>query len=448
MSAPSKAEQIAEGKAREEQGIPPGEAVDTTAIDDSNPGDSGQGAAPAATAGDAQPQQPKPLPAKSPLDERRDAIAKRFRADRGQETADQTDEISEFARSGMPPDFAEATAAPKQPADAGADQGNAAGDDGGEGDGAAEPTATPQTFKVKVRGVEKELTLEEMVAQAQIALASENYLDEAKARLKSAETLEAEIRAKAQQNGSQHPGAPTAASPSEPAPTASDASQHPGEDIAKLIETLQFGDPAEAATLFENTISKRAEAKVLPAVEEALRNQRLKDEGARTAKVLKDFEDQHADLAQDPMARAAIEAKVLDLQTEDLRAIGIDPQKLPTYGNRPVTPADIANAHRFYRSEGFSVRKPLDLLEKATGDFLAWKGVENKKPADPAAKPKPKVDISVDRAARRQAIPQQPNRTVTPRPDAQTQRTQPRDRSSIVGEMRAKRDAPRGRVVV
>ena len=207
-----------------------------------------------------------------------------------------------------------------------------------------------------------------------------------------------------------------------------------------MIETLQFGDPAEAGALLQDTIARSSQSIVAQAVEQALQTQRLKDEGARAQKQLVDFEDQHPEFAKDPMARAAIEYRVYELQRDDLTTLGVDPAQIvnPQTQVRGA-PADIAMAHRWYRAQGYNVKSPKSLLEEATGSFMEWKGIG--KPQTPAApaedKAPPRVEVTVDRSARRAAIPQQPSRSAAPaRSQTQQAVPQPRDRSEIVEQMK------------
>jgi len=215
--------------------------------------------------------------------------------------------------------------------------------------------------------------------------------------------------------------------------------------MAKLIETIQFGDPEEARALLGSTIAQQTTA----AVQSELLAQRFRDEGARAAKTLKDFEDANPDIAKDPRARAAIEVDIFDQQTEDLKAIGLDPARIRPDG-LPPTPGDIAEAHRYYRAQGMNVRSPATMLENATKSFLDWKGVATKPAADPTPAPTtkvaPVVELTVDRANRRAAVPQQPSRTAAPRPTPQPA-AQPRDRSSIVESMKRTRSLARGQVL-
>jgi len=230
------------------------------------------------------------------------------------------------------------------------------------------------------------------------------------------------------------------AQPASPEPVPGDP-QHQGE-TKTLSEVLQYGDPEEAEAALQNTIERRADA----IVQRKLYEERIKDEGARAAKVLGDFTAANPDLAADPQANAAIQSNLFELQVEDLKAIGIDPARIRADG-QPPTPGDIALAHQHFRATGMKVRSPEQMLETAKDKFLSWKGVKKEPVADPTPRAAPRIDVTVDRTARRQAIPQQPSRANTPRPSAPAAAQQPRDRSSIVADMKAARARTRGVVL-
>lgn len=439
MAAPSKAAQDAEGNARAEAGIQPGDNTQALDVVDADGAAGGDEAARAAPAPAAEPAERTAPPVRSEFNSRRDEIAKRFRADRTTEAAEQADDISDFARSGLPPEFA---APPINLEPAQAEQGEQAeGADAGADE--SQQAAPPQKVKIKVRGQELEVPLEDVLAKAQIAYAADDYLDEAKSKLDEVNNLLRSTKEQAPRPGQQgqHQAPQNGANP-QPSPATDPAAEHPGDEIDKLIETLQFGDPTEAKALLKNTISGEAGK----AVSQELQSQRLRDEGTRAAKVLKDFEEAHPEIANDKRARAAIESDILDLQVEDIKALGIDPDKLRPDGN-PPTPGDIAVAHRWYRANGFQVRSPQEMLETATKEFLNWKGVAGDKPAGTAPRAAPRVDVTVDRTARRQAIPQQPSRSAAPQPATPAAPAQPRDRSEIVRAEMARRNLARGRVV-
>ncbi len=170
----------------------------------------------------------------------------------------------------------------------------------------------------------------------------------------------------------------------------------------------------------------------------------MADEATRSQRALQDFRAQNPDIANDARASAAVERDLYDLQVEDMKGLGVDETKLPT------SPREIADWHRWYRANGYAVKSVPDLLTTAIDRFNEWR-----KPAavvTPAPPPipdvrTPAVQDSDDRLARRANVPQQPTRTVAPRPDAQSQPPPQRDRSDIVREMIMNRGRPRGRVV-
>lgn len=405
-----------------------------------DPPESGRQAPPQPQRTTEPPERQAPVVGKTPGDVKRDEMISRFRQDRATETNEDT-AVDEFSKTGMPPELVEAPAVEQQAEPAPAE-------------GAEPQPEAPRKFTVKVGGKTFELTEEEIVANAQIALAADNILDTAKNKLKDIEILEQQM---AQRRGqvAEHQRDPSgehqpATQPArQTAPAGSDA-QHQGEDLTKLIEAIQLGDPTEAATLLQNTIAaaRTQPQEVAALVEQKLVEARLRDEGARTAKVLEDFKVKHKDLAEDPDSSAVIEATMFRLQAEDLRAIGLDPTNLRTDG-QPTSKGDVAAAHRWYRSNGMKVRPPEELLSSAVDHFTKWKGGPSKEP--PAANPAqptnpaaPRVEVTVNRETRRASVTPQPTRTAQPAPVAQQQPQQPRDRSSVVADMQRSRAAKRG----
>ncbi len=103
----SHAEQVAEATANRAAGVNPADrAAALDVVGDGTPQDPGAGAAPVAPPAEQPPQRDTP-PARSGFDSKRNEISARFRTERV--TADEPDDISDFARNGgLPQDFREA----------------------------------------------------------------------------------------------------------------------------------------------------------------------------------------------------------------------------------------------------------------------------------------------------------------------------------------------------
>lgn len=442
---PDKAEQRKEAADRLKTGVDPMERVDALDVvaDSTTPDD----LPPQRTQPQADPEaHHPPQRARSSSDEKRAAIVGRFRQQRT-EAADadtDADDIRAFARAGMPPELAPPPVEIDQSDDEVAPPVVEAE--------APPPVAQPTKRKLLVRGQERELTEDEIIAAAQKSLAAEDYLGEAKetarAITEEARRFEATIAAARAAGTGKHPAdSNDDAHPAEPVSDQTRDSEHPADPrFVKVVEAIQFGEPAEAARQLTKLVN-----------EEAARNSRdtvirdkLADESVRSTRFLTEFKDKHPEIANDPRASAAIERDLYDLQVEDLRKIapslGLKDDQLPT------SPAEIADWHKYYRAHGQPIRSASELLTTATDGFLEWKGVKKAASSPPVAeprdpKPAPRLAVNIDRAARLANVQQQPTRTVTPRPDASNQPPPQRDRSDVVRQMISARGKPRGRVV-
>jgi hypothetical protein len=435
--ADNKETQIAESEGRKAAGLGVDSTLTAEAIEgmpEDGPRGDPEGQQPAPRAEPTAEPAPVPIRADNPNVTKRNEILARFREERERSAAEDRDDASEFARSGMPPEFDQEP----EPQEQGEPQ------DAAPPETETQPESTPRMVKVKIRGVEKEITYDEAIAEAQKSLAGESYLEEGRSKIKEIDELLRDARNKVSAPRESQP--PTPGGQPSTQPTDQQTGDPPQQEdmIGKLIETMQFGDPNEARPLMESTISNIVDS----IVNKKMVEQRLKTEGARSNKVLKDFVEKHAYLANDRKSEAVIQQTLYEMQLEDLKAINVDLSKIPTPSGQ-LTPSDVAVAHRYYRSEGYGVREPKEMLEKAVEEFLEWKGV---KPATPATSDKPaapRVEVSVDRTARRAAIPQQPSRSATPSRPTQVPASADigERRASAVQAMMAKRGLPRGRVL-
>jgi hypothetical protein len=374
------------------------------------------------------------------FDERRAKIIAGFKDQREVDAEDNdadAAEIKRLTRDGMPPELVPLENDEDAPVE------------GVVADAPVEQEAAPETSpeapakrKLKVRGQELEVTDEELLAYAQKGAAGDDYLNEAKNKLKEVDDLLRSTKTRAVnpgQSGEHHAGQPTDQSETD-ASNQGEGDEHNVDPFVKMVESVQLGTPEEAATQMRQTVNDTAKA----AARDALNSERIRDEAARSHRALKDFSDANKDLANDHLAHAVMERKLYDLQIEDIRALGIDDDKLPK------TPLDIANWHVWYRANGYKVRNIPELLNKAKDDYLEWKGVPKAKPPsdEPAARTAaPRVEVTVDRSQRRAAIQPQPSRSATHARPTQNQVAPPRDRSEVVQQMIANRAKPRGKTL-
>lgn len=429
---PSKADQLAEAASRSASSdragvIPSLSDADAAATATDNGGDPAGPPdvtpAPARAAEAAPPAPPARTPPRGVV--ARDDIVARFRADRDARAkldAESVDDLADFTNGGIPQDMLE----PPEEVDPEPEPEIV---DLVEAD--PEPAA-PQKRKLKVRGADIELTSDEIDELARKQLAADDYLDESKNKVREASELLRQAQEFAQRVGmttSKPPAGDPDTLPAETPPTTADAPE-PHEDVyTRAVERIQLGETADAATALRELI--QSEAKNLS--KEGLEAEQLAAESSRSMKILTDFRTANSDLAQDRKASAAIEAMVYDLQREDLKSIGVSEDKLPQ------NPADIARWHHWYRAKHPDRVKTFDqLLNAAKDDVVAWRKPPGT-PEQPAVRVAPRVEVQVDRTARRAAIKPQPTSTTQPRPPAGRQAAAEPDRSAVVQRMIADR---------
>lgn len=285
--------------------------------------------------------------------------------------------------------------------------------------------AEPQKKKLIIRGKEIWLTDAEILARASQVEAADTYLQESKDLLAEAR----DIRNSAKRAGQdpQHPEDHTGAQDDELNLETNQDRQHPDE-LEQAIEEIQFGDPKDAAAKIRKVISRASDE----SADKRQLTRLIDNDLAFSQKSLKEFMDQNPDLAKDEVANVVLEKTMYDIYREDITKLGIDPAQIPKNNN------ELANWHRFYRVNGSAVRTTPEALKEAKTRFDKWRGVSTNQPAD-QQRSKPRIDVNVDRTARREAIQSQPTRAVAPRPDATRQAPTTKSRSDIVMGMRKQR---------
>ncbi len=406
-----------------------------------------------------EPQQPKPV--LSRFDQRRQDIINSFRKDRAEqqgEADENDDQIRSLSNDGLPPELTEAVDDRDEPGD---DQ---------AGEQQPQPDVQPEERKHKllVRGKEILVTEAELREHAQKSIAHDDYLTEGRDEAKKEREEARRDREQARQllervqnlEGQRmppgtHPAGQDAQPGEQPQPG---DSATPADPYGELVDAIQFGDRETAIARTREFFQKQ-----VPAMSaEQVRQSRLQAEWNNSMQVLGEFANEHQDIANDKKANAAIHTTMVDLQREDLKALGIPEEQLKD-------DMVVAQRHLAARTDRLNVRNPRKLLDTALDDYRAWRGTQSPTPqpgAQPPAQqhqppgqqqpptaqqPQPqqqrRVEVSLNREQRRAAIPQQPERTSAPRPQPRApEQPQPKDRSDVVLAMKQKRDALKGKV--
>ena len=419
MNAPTKADQLQEAAARAEAS---GAAIDpitgaamsqeiTSDISDSTGEEGDDGYQPQRrTDDDDRGGRQKPI-AMSPADQARMDMAKRFKRQGAEEDVPFNGNMNDpemihgqFGRQALEP----------EPVDEGAPIAKAV------------IAPAPEAKRtLTVRGKQVEMTDNEILAAAQKTLAGDSYLDEARTLLEEAKQIKAERAGRAPH----HPeGEHNQGTQDDGQDFDAQDRQHPDE-LEEAIEQIQFGDPKEAAAKIRNVIKGVSEKEA----DEGQMRRLVKNDITKAQAVVKSFSDANPEIANDPIAAQALEQFVYKATRAEIEKLdGIDASKIPQNS------AELANWHRFYRINGREVSTPAQLLETAKGEYLKWKGVsEQPKPAP--AKAAPRVVVNVDRTERRANIPNQPTRSMAPRPDAPAAQSQGKSRTDVIMNMRRQR---------
>ena len=293
-----------------------------------------------------------------------------------------------------------------------------------------EEPAPPRKFRIKVRGEERELTEDELIARAQKVESADDYLAESRRLLDEAKRG----RRNASSNTEPDEG------DGEPSDGGQGSNQQ-DDDIADLtaaLEEVQLGDPREAA----ERVAKIIDARVKSGARAISLEDQISDDLSRTMRDYGVFAKANADLMKDKATQGAIKELLFEEYRKDLRDAGASPDEIPEDSDH------LARVHRVYRVRTGRLRDTTTLLEAAKKSYQDWR--EGKTPATPPRDPSPeppasrsapnvgadgRVRVTVDRSTNRQAMPPQTPRGSTA-PPALNQPAQPKTRSQTIAEMR------------
>jgi hypothetical protein len=205
------------------------------------------------------------------------------------------------------------------------------------------------------------------------------------------------------------------------------------EEVAKLIEDIQIGDPKEVAPKLAEFIAKAAGDTARQTMQQGKGDELRQDEINSGISAFKEFLDEHPELAGKPAIAAALGRKVDEEYVADLRKALIAEGESEEEADAILAKANskqIRDAHLTRRINRDPHVRRIDkgmaeqVYEKVRADF----GL-------PASAPKQQQDLS--RQERKEVIPQQPRRASVPPATTQAPPA-PISRKAAVAEMAAR----------
>jgi hypothetical protein len=284
----------------------------------------------------------------------------------------------------------------------------------------------PEMITLTVRGQPVTKSREEWLADAAKVTAADSYLEEGRQLLDTARSLRKDNR----ERDPADPHRPEDRNNTQDGltdPSLSADPQHPEDELEGAIEEVRYGtDAKEAAKKLRDVISKESDK----AADERQIRRLVGNDDQKSAAALTKFREANPDLANDPNAHLLIANNLFAIQREELIAAGYKEDQLPKDNQT------IAKWHQLSRIHGQAVSNQEQMLAKAKERLDQWRGVKPQAQPQPR-KEAPRVEVNVNRDNRRANIPNQPTRSATPPPPRpQNQPAQPRDRSSIIANMR------------
>lgn len=210
----------------------------------------------------------------------------------------------------------------------------------------------------------------------------------------------------------------------------SPSSKTSNDDMAKLIEDIQIGDPKEVAPRLTALLAKVAETTATGVVQQSQGDQAQRAELNSNVQAVKGFLDEHPELEGKPIVASAIKAGLDEEYRTDLRTALINEGETEEDADSLLSKAtsdQIRNAHLQRRLNRNPHVRQIDkaLMEKVYERVRADFGA-------PAIVPKPAQ--ALDRGQRKEALPQQPRRASVP-PATPAAAAQPISRKAAVAEM-------------
>lgn len=409
---------------------------------------------------DQQPA-PKPVPRPGSNDDARNRISDRFAKKRAGETSEFDGDLTKPAnllgdlgkeRPAEPPDDppvegAEGGDDTKAPAKPGPS--DSKGDDAG-----AETPPKPDKMVLVVNGKTVRKSLDEVAALAEMT-PEEVASDPARAKRYAQKELATTENLKESKNtrretpsrGSDEPAQPGRRAPNQerqPAGEDDDVSDQPShvaddtsdDEVTKLIEDIQLGDPKEVGPKLKQFLEKTAEKKSVETVEARQGDHAVTRDRESTATALRGFIDDHPEVVGKTTVSVAMSAALVDEYREDvIKAMIAEGQDADEAEEivRSANPADVANAHQRRRIAGDPNVRQIDkgMMEKA------YERVKSEFGAAPQTQQQ-QQGFAEQRQQRKASLTPQPRSASVPPATPPTPKA-PLTRSSVVADMRKMR---------
>ena len=384
---------------------------------------------------------PKEVKHGSPFDKSRQSIVEKLRAQRDQNDKNPSIDIpADMERKQVGPHIATREDRNRPPAE--------------EVAKAIDPEniPAPRRERLKINGVEGEYDWEQVKEYAQVALASQNILNDAKqikerekAALQAAEERLAAVE-KLLANHSQ-------STQQQPTPTpvkAEDTKPATDEELDDIIDRIQTGDVKDAANAlrkFGAQILEKAKADLGDVRQTVTATIRQQQEDARvqneTNQVITAFAAENDDFASSDMRMKVLIDQTVDVMEENLKALNVTDETITNIARKFGVARQFAvgMATRMLRDKGYQLPDSAAVMRTAATRVREGLGL-----AAPAARqqPAPVADptpsIMADRIERKQAMSPQPRRAnISPGADPAPEKSQEQRRIDAVRQMKAMR---------
>jgi len=288
-------------------------------------------------------------------------------------------------------------------------------------DESLEAMPAPRRVKVKVNGEEREYDEEQVIGFAQVALASDDILSQAKlikqreqqALQAAQERLAAVERMMADHSQTAQPQPASARQVAEDTKPATD------DELDEIIERIQTGsleEGAEALNKFGAQVLAKARADVGDIKSIVAATIRQEQEDARvkadTETVINEFISENSDFADSATRQRVLADELEGVMRENLHALNVPDEMIDQISRKFNLPpkAAVGAATRYLRSIGYELPDGASAMRTAAARVRQTFGMPDPRTPAPPARQDHTQSAVAERIARKQAMAPQPQR--------------------------------------